>query len=63
LSVLNDGYSRNTLCSLNLISTFLNRGALNLAVFSELGVIPIAIDAIKLSVGFWNHLANSDDVT
>jgi hypothetical protein len=34
-----------------------------LAVFSELGVIPISIDAIKLSVGFWNHLVNSDDVS
>ena len=40
-----------------------NRGAVNLAVFSELGVIPISIDAIKLSVGFWNHLVNSDDVS
>jgi hypothetical protein len=29
-----------------------NRGAVHLAVFSELGVIPISIDAIKLSVDF-----------
>jgi hypothetical protein len=40
-----------------------NRGVVNLAVFSELGVIPISIDVIKLSVGFWNHLVNSDDVS
>ena len=40
-----------------------NRGSVNLAVFSELGVIPIYIDAIKLSVGFWNHLVNSDEVS
>jgi hypothetical protein len=40
-----------------------DRGAVNLAVFSELGVILISIDAIKLSVGFWNHLVNSDEVS
>ena len=31
-----------------------NRGAVNLAVFSELGVILISIDATKLSVSFLN---------
>ena len=34
-----------------------------MAVFSELGVILISIDVIKLSVGFWNHLVNSDEVS
>ena len=38
-----------------------NRSAVNLAVFSELGVIPISIDALKLTVGFWLHLVNSHD--
>ena len=36
-----------------------NRSAVNLAVFSELGVVPISVDALKLSVGFWLHLVNS----
>ena len=38
-----------------------NRSAVNLAVFSELGVVPISVDALKLSVGFWLHLVNSHD--
>ncbi len=40
-----------------------NRSALNLAVFSELGIIPISIDALKLTVGFWLHIVNSKEST
>ena len=38
-----------------------NRGAVNLAVFSELGLFPISIDALKLSIRFWFHLVNADE--
>ena len=35
--------------------------AVNLAVLSELGLMPVAIDALKLSVGFWLHVINSQN--
>lgn len=35
------------------------KGAVNLAVLSELGLMPIATDALKLSVGYWHHLVNA----
>lgn len=37
-----------------------NRRATNLAVFSELGTMPLAIDALKLSIGSWCHVLNAD---
>lgn len=37
-----------------------NKGAVNLAVLSELGITPISIDVLKLSVGFWNHIVSSN---
>jgi hypothetical protein len=31
-----------------------------LAVLGELGQIPCSVDAIKLCVGFWHHVVNSN---
>ena len=33
-----------------------NKRAVNMAVLSELGMMPVAIDAMKLSFGYWLHL-------
>ena len=37
-----------------------NKTAPNLAVPGELGMIPCSVDAIKLCVGFWHHVVNSN---
>jgi hypothetical protein len=37
-----------------------NKTAPNLAVLGELGMIPCSVDAIKLCVGFWHHVVNSN---
>ena len=31
-----------------------------MAVLGELGMIPCSVDAIKLCVGFWHHVVNSN---
>ena len=38
-----------------------NKSAVNTAVLAELGMFPIAIDALKASVGFWFHLVNAKE--
>jgi hypothetical protein len=37
-----------------------NKTAPNLAVLGELGMIPRSVDDIKLGVGFWHHVVNSN---
>jgi hypothetical protein len=37
-----------------------NKTAPKLAVLGELGMIPCSVDAIKLCVGFWHHVVNSN---
>ena len=37
-----------------------NKTATNLAVLGELGMIQCSVDAIKLCVGFWHHVVNSN---
>ena len=37
-----------------------NKTAPNLAVLGELDMIPCSVDAIKLCVGFWHHVVNSN---
>ena len=37
-----------------------NKTAPNLAVLGELDMIPCSVDAIKLCVGFWYHVVNSN---
>lgn len=32
-----------------------SKGATNMAVLSKLGLDPISIDALKLTIGFWYH--------
>ena len=39
----------------------LNRGAVNSAVLSELGRYPLSIASLKLTIGFWLHVINSND--
>ena len=36
-----------------------NKKAVSLAVFSELGIYPVIINALKLSVGYWLHVIES----
>ena len=38
-----------------------NRSAVNSAVLAELGLLPLSVCALKLSVGFWLHLLQSDE--
>ena len=38
----------------------LNRGAVNSAVLSELGRYPLYISSLKLMIGFWIHMINSN---
>ena len=37
-----------------------NKTAPHLAVLGELGMIPCSVDDIKLCVGFWHHVVNSN---
>jgi hypothetical protein len=37
-----------------------NKTATNLTVLGELDMIPCSVDAIKLCVGFWHHVVNSN---
>ena len=36
---------------------------MNSAVLAELGLLPLSVCALKLSVGFWLHLSQSDENT
>ena len=38
-----------------------NKSAVNLAVLAELGMYPVFIEALKLSIGFWLHVIKSDN--
>ena len=38
----------------------LHKTASNMAVLGDLGVYPCSIDALKLAVGFWHHVVNSN---
>ena len=39
----------------------MNRSAVNSAVLAELGLLPLSVCALNLSVGFWLHLLQSDE--
>ena len=41
----------------NLIGV--NKAAVNAAVLAELGMYPVSIQALKLSISFWLHVLNS----
>jgi hypothetical protein len=38
-----------------------NKAAVNAAVLSELGMYPVSIQALKLSISFWLHMLNSGE--
>ena len=40
-----------------------NRVEVNSAVLAELGLLPLSVCALKLSIGFWLHLLQSDENT
>jgi hypothetical protein len=38
-----------------------NKAAVNAAVLAELGMNPVSIQALKLSISFWLHILSSGD--
>ena len=40
-----------------------NKGAVNNAVLSELGMFPLSLSAIKNTLNFWVHIVNTSDST
>jgi hypothetical protein len=38
-----------------------NKAAVNAAVLAELGMYPVSIQALKLSISFWLHVLNSGE--
>ena len=38
-----------------------NKSAVNSATLAELGLLPLSIQGLKLSVGFWHHVLDSSD--
>ena len=39
----------------------MNKAADNAVVLAELGMYPVSIQALKLSIGFWLHVLNSGE--
>ena len=40
-----------------------NRSAVSSAVLAEFGLLPLSIQALKLAVGYWHHVLQSNELS